>query len=128
MDVRPGERSTEASQTVMNSGTAPFSEVVLEAMPWYVDLPANTTLAAAQGMDPAPDMLSASLTEVRLGNGTDAMYAALPENGTAAVVGALAPGAAYGLSFILDLTGQASAPGSTLTQFIEYTAECSDSQ
>ena len=128
MDVRPGERSTEASQTVMNSGTAPFMAVVLEAEPWYVDLPANTTLASARGMDPAPDMLPASLTEVRLGNGTDAMYAALPENGTAAVVGALAPGAAYDLSFKLDLTGQASAPGSTLTQFIEYTAECSDSQ
>ncbi len=128
MDVRPGERSSEASQTVMNSGTAPFMAVMLEAEPWYVDLPANTTLASVQGMDPKPGMLPASLTEVRLGNGTDAMYAALPENGTAAVVGALAPGMAYDLSFMLDLTGQASAPGSTLTQFIEYTAECSDSQ
>ncbi len=124
MDVRPGERSTEASQTVTNSGTAPFMAVMLEAMPWYVDLPANTTLAAAQGMDPAPAMLPASLTEVRLGNGTDAMYMALPENGTAVVVGALAPGADYPLSFKLDLTGQASAPGQTMTQFIEYTAEC----
>ena len=129
MDVRPGERSTAAGQTVMNSGTAPFMAVALKAMPWYVDLPANTTLAAVQGgLDPAPMELSASLTEVRRGNGTDAMYMALPVNGTAAVVGALAPGAAYDLSFMLDLTGQASAPGSTLTQFIEYTAECSDSQ
>ena len=98
--------------------------VMLEAMPWYVDLSANTTLAAVQGMDPAPEMLPASLTEVRLGNGTDAMYAALPENGTAAVVGALAPGADYPLSFMLDLTDQTSAPGQTMTQFIEYTAEC----
>ena len=124
MDVRPGERSTEAPQTVTNSGTAPFTAVVLEAMPWYVDLPANTTLAAVREMDPAPDMLSASLTEVRLGNATGAMYAALPDNGTAAVAGTLAPGEDYPLSFVLDLTGESMAPGQTMTQFIEYTAEC----
>ena len=128
MDVRPGERSSEAGQTVMNSGTAQFMAVTLEAMPWYADLPANTTLAAVQGLDPAPMQLPASLTEMRMDNATDAMYAALPANGTATVAEGLRPGERVGLSFVLDLTDQASAPGRTLTQFIEYTAECSGSQ
>lgn len=114
---------------IMNSGTAPFMAVALEATPWYVDLPANTTLAAVQeGLDPAPMQLPALLTEVRRGNGTGAMYMALPENGTAAVVESLAPGADYPLSFKLDLTGQSMAPGRTMTQFIEYTAECTAPQ
>lgn len=122
LDAKPGELSTVVNQTVSNNGTAPITSVVLEATKWYIDY---------SGEDrPAEDYrgLPASLTTMRIGTAEGAVYEALSMNGTADVSAGVARDGQVDLSFRLDLTGETRTPGKTLTQYVDYTAECGTMQ
>ena len=122
LDATPGRLSTVVNQTVSNNGTAPITSVVLEATKWYIDYTGEDR--------PAEDYrgLPASLTTMRIGAGEGAGYVALSESGTASVAGGVAPNGQVDLSFQLDLTGETRTPGQTLTQYVDYTAECGTAQ
>ena len=122
LDAKPGELSTVVNQTVSNNGTAPITSVVLEATKWYIDYTGEDR--------PAEDYrgLPASLTTMRIGTAEGAVYEALSMNGTADVSAGVARDGQVDLSFRLDLTGETRTPGKTLTQYVDYTAECGTMQ
>ena len=115
LEVAPGKRSMDVNQTLINNGTAPFRTVVLEASEWYIDY-------TGEGRpNEGHPSLPASLTEMRLEAGAGAE--ALTPNGTA--VDVPAETGRKVVWFQINLTGETEAPGETLTQYIDYTAECS---
>ena len=115
LEVAPGKRSMDVNQTLINNGTAPFRTVVLEASEWYIDY---TDEGRPNEGHPS---LPASLTEMRLEAGAGAE--ALTPNGTA--VDVPEETGRKVVWFQINLTGETEAPGETLTQYIDYTAECS---
>lgn len=116
MRARPGEHSPPVRQTVINSGSAPFSRVDLTATSWR----AGPDAGPSQGPDTAA-LLPASATEVgRAGAG--GAYAAL-SNGTG-VAHWLAGGQEEPLWFRLNLTPYGDLRDGTLVQEVTYQAMC----
>ena len=99
--------SRPAGQTILNTGTEPYSSVRLAASPW---------ISAADG---GAATLPASITQMRLAGGD---FRPL-EDGTAVAAG-LAYDGRLGLEMRLDLTGHAVPTGIQMQQTVRYLVSC----
>ena len=118
MRVSPGGYSTVASQTVVNSGSQEFKSVQVRPTPWYIDPDGRPD----PGRHPS---LSASLAEISM-DGPREAYEPLAE-GTAVSSG-LFPGGEDRIWFRVNLSEYPELPGSSLVQYVTYTAECAPAQ
>lgn len=107
--VRPGATSTAAPQAVTNAGSLPFERVALNATAWTTNL---------------GERLSAAFTEVSE-VGENRGYKRVAEAGATPVAVGLGGGEEAQVWFKLNLAGHPEVSGTTLTQSIEYLAECS---
>ncbi len=139
--ARPGEYSAPAPQTILNTGSAMFANVGIEATRWTAGpdvvsapdagAPSLPPPAAGAGNGTASSAivarvdtsLPAGLTEVSEA-GAAAGYAAVGE-GTAVAAG-LGGGDVKNLWFKLNLTPYDAAQGGTITQSVTYSAQCTE--
>ena len=105
--LAPGQRSRIATQTVINSGTLPYSDVALVATAW--------TYAGTGATLPA------SLTELRE-LGQAASFADLRPGQE--VASGLDPGTESKIQYRLDLTGLADLRAGEISQTVNYSVEC----
>ena len=116
--ARPGERSEPAGQVLINSGSAPFARVEIEASPWRTGGGSGGG-GSPQGAPSAP--LPAAATEVsESGSGTG--YAAVAEG--SAVGRGLGGGDVAPLWFRLNLAEYDVEQGGTISQSVAYNALC----
>ena len=106
--VRPGATSTAAPQAVTNAGSLPFERVALNATAWTTNL---------------GERLPAAFTEVSE-VGENRGYKRVAEAGATPVAEGLGGGEERQVWFKLNLAGHTEVSGTTLTQSIEYLAEC----
>ena len=136
-----GKRSEPVQQTILNTGSAPFAQVGIEATRWQAGsgsdsppgagVPSLPSPAAGAGNGTASSALvarvdaslPASLTEVSEA-GAAAGYAAVGE-GTAVAAG-LGGGDDKPLWFKLNLTAYDAVQGGTITQSVTYSAQCAE--
>ena len=118
-DARPGERSEPAEQVLINSGSAPFERVEIEASPWRTGGGSGAGNGSPQGAPSAP--LPAAATEVSE-SGSGAGYAAVVEG--AAVGRGLGGGDVAPLWFRLNLAAYDVEHGGTISQSVAYNALC----
>ena len=103
VSAEPGRHSAPAPQTVINSGSAPFTRVDLAATPWGAGLPASATEVSKEGPDDG--------------------YGAVAAQGTAVAHG-LGGGQEAPLWFRLNLVPHGGLQGGTLVQNVTYNAQC----
>lgn len=106
--VRPGATSTAAPQAVTNAGSLQFERVALNATAWTTNL---------------GERLSAAFTEVSE-VGENRGYKRVAEAGATPVAEGLGGGEERQVWFKLNLAGHTEVSGTTITQSIEYLAEC----
>ena len=106
--VRPGATSTAAPQAVTNAGSLPFERVALNATAWTTNL---------------GERLPAAFTEVGEA-GENGAYKRVAEAGATPVAVGLGGGEEAQVWFKLNLAGHTEVSGTTITQSIEYLAEC----
>lgn len=106
--VSPGATSTAAPQAVTNAGSLQFERVALNATAWTTNL---------------GERLSAAFTEVSE-VGENRGYKSVAEAGATPVAEGLGGGEERQVWFKLNLAGHTEVSGTTLTQSIEYLAEC----
>ena len=107
--VSPGATSTAAPQAVTNAGSLPFDRIALNATAWTTNL---------------GERLSAAFTEVSE-VGENRGYKRVAEAGATPVAEGLGGGEEAQMWFKLNLAGHPAVSGTTITQSIEYLAECS---
>ena len=137
-NARLGEYSSPAPQTILNTGSAPFESVGIEATRWQAgtggtqpdagipSLPSPVTGAgngtASSALVARIDAsLPASLTEVGEESASGA-YASV--GGGTAVASGLGGGDLKDIWFKLNLTPYDAVQGETITQSVTYSAQC----
>ena len=138
-DAAPGGHSEPAEQTLLNTGSAPFARVGIEASPWRFGPGGDSLPGAGPPSLPAPvsgeaegrassalvarvvASLPAAATEVGE-DGRGGAYVAV--GGDAAVARGLGGGDAASLWFRLNLTPYDAMQGGAVSQSMTYNAEC----
>lgn len=110
-----GERTGEAAEAVVNTGTLPYRSVTLDPGDW---------MRAGAG-----EALPASITELRELDVAGVSAAAFEDirAGTEVALG-LGPGMERGIEYRVDLSGHSNATAGRLSQNIAYTVECDASR
>ena len=117
MSARLGGHSHPVRQNLINTGSLPFTDIELDATPYYIDW----------GGDSPPDdghsSLPASITEVSAG-GQGGPYGPIADGGTTAVAVELGGGEVAALWFRANLSPHGGVQASSIVQYVTYQAQC----